>query len=124
MPVYNGEKYLSEAIQSILDQTYTDFEFIIVNDGSSDQSVNIIKEFNDKRIILLQNDTNKGNYPCRNLGMQTARGKYICVMDADDISEPGRLQTQFQYMERNHDTGICGSFARSIPYNTLITFAN
>jgi glycosyltransferase involved in cell wall biosynthesis len=122
MPVYNGEKYLAEAINSILKQTFPDFEFIIIDDGSTDSSVKIISGFRDQRVLLKQFAVNRGNYPCRNLGMEMARGKYICVMDADDISEPERLRTQYEYMEINRDTGICGSFARNIPSNSLIIF--
>lgn len=123
MPVYNGGKYLAEAIKSILDQTFPDFEFIIIDDGSSDRSVRIISEFKDRRIFLKQNAANEGDCRCRNFGMKTARGKYICVMDQDDISEPERLQKQFQFMEINPDTGICGSYAKNIPSNILTMFA-
>jgi len=91
MPVYNASHYLFEAIQSILNQTFFDFEFIIIDDGSSDMSVIIVKDFKDRRIILMQNSLNEGNYRSRNSGMKHARGKYICVMDADDISTPMRV---------------------------------
>lgn len=119
MPVYNGGQYLAEAIQSILNQTFLDFEFIIIDDGSSDRSLSIIREFKDRRIFLKQNATNEGNYRCRNFGMKIARGKYICVMDADDISEPIRLQKQFQFMENNPANGICGTAIKNIPTNFL-----
>ena len=117
MPVYNGSCYLVEAIQSILNQTFRDFEFIIIDDGSSDMSVRVVQAFYDRRIILIQNTYNEGNYRSRNLGLKIARGKYICVMDADDISEPERLQKQFHFMEDNSGTGICGTFIRNIPSN-------
>lgn len=117
MPVYNGDKYLIEAIQSILNQTFYDFEIIIIDDGSKDKSRSIVKSIIDRRIVFIQNSLNRGNYCCRNYGMQISKGKYICVMDADDISEPERLQKQFQFMEDNSEIGICGTFIRNIPSN-------
>lgn len=122
MPVYNGSRYLAEAIQSILHQIFLDFEFVIVDDGSTDQTVAIINSFRDKRIVLLQNAINLGNYPCRNIGMEASRGKYICVMDADDVAMPMRLERQYNYMERNPETGICGSFIRNIPSGSCPRF--
>lgn len=115
MPVYNGGQYLAEAIQSILNQTFMDFEFIIIDDGSTDQTIDIISSFHDKRIFLHKNDNNLGNYPSRNIGMKFARGRYICVMDADDIALPCRLEKQHDYMEQNKETGICGSSIQIIP---------
>lgn len=85
MPVYNEEKYLREAIDSILCQTADNFEFIIIDDASTDNSLSIIQSYTDKRIVLIRNEQNIGNYPSRNKGMEVAVGKYICVMDADDI---------------------------------------
>jgi len=115
MPVYNGGQYLTESIQSILNQTFIDFEFIIIDDGSTDQSTNTISSFHDKRIIFQKNQKNIGNYRSRNIGMKLARGKYICVMDADDVAFPDRLAKQHAYMEQNKDIGICGSFIQIIP---------
>ncbi|MCL4481035.1 MAG: glycosyltransferase [Bacteroidetes bacterium] len=115
MPVYNGGRYLVEAIQSLLHQTFLDFEFIIVDDGSTDQTVETINSFRDKRIVLLKNAVNLGNYPSRNIGMEMARGRYLCVMDADDVAMPARLERQYKYMEQNPETGICGSFIQNIP---------
>lgn len=122
MPVYNCEDYVEEAIRSILDQTFYDFEFIIIDDGSTDRSFEIVRQFNDKRIRLNEYSENRGNYSCRNAGLKLARGKYICVMDADDISEPDRLKKQFQFMENNPDIGICGSFIKNIPSNSTPRF--
>lgn len=109
MPVFNSGKYVKDAIQSILDQSYSDFEFIIINDGSTDESLEIIKSFSDKRIKILNNASNTGNYPSRNRGLRIAKGKYICVMDADDIAFPNRLERQFIFMEENSDIGLAGS---------------
>lgn len=108
MPVFNTGEYLGEAIQSILMQSFTDFEFIIVNDGSTDNSLDIIRSFKDRRIKLVNNVTNSGNYPARNKGHRIAKGKYICVMDSDDVSPVLRFEKQFLYMEENTDVGISG----------------
>lgn len=115
MPVYNREQYLKESIESILNQTFTDFEFIIVDDQSTDSSWQIIQEYaaKDQRIVAVKNAGKKGCYPARNCGNRLAKGKYIAVMDSDDIALPYRLQTQFDFMEQNPDIGICGSWLKS-----------
>jgi glycosyltransferase involved in cell wall biosynthesis len=99
MPVYNVETYVGEAIESILGQTFSDFEFIIIDDGSADDTWNIIQSCKDERIIALRNNINSGNYPSRNRGMKIAKGKYIAVMDGDDIAMPERLEKQLEIME-------------------------
>ena len=109
MPVYNGEKYLKEAIDSILDQTFKEFEFIIINDYSNDDSLKIINSYNDKRIILVNNDQNLGIAKSLNKGIEISKGKYIARMDADDICYRHRLETQINFMENNLDIGMCGS---------------
>lgn len=108
MPVYNAEKYLAEAIQSILDQTYTHFEFIIINDGSTDNSLNIIKKYKakDNRILLI-NRENKGIIKSLNEGIEQAQGKYIARMDADDINLPNRLEKQIKFMKKEN-LDACG----------------
>jgi glycosyltransferase involved in cell wall biosynthesis len=110
MPAYNSESYIAEAIESILKQTFIDFEFIIVDDGSRDNTCRIVESFKkeDSRIIFIKKKENSGNYPARNLGMKRARGKYICVMDSDDIAMPDRIEKQFQFMETNKKYGLCG----------------
>lgn len=112
MSVYNGEKFISSSIQSILNQTFTEFEFIIINDGSSDDTKKIIQNFmkKDERIILI-NHANQGLSFSLNKGISFARGKYIARMDADDISLPNRLQIQYDFMESNTDVGVCGTSA-------------
>lgn len=109
MPVYNGEKYLREAIDSILYQSFQNFEFIIVDDASTDRSLQIIQSYKDKRIILLQNEQNRGNYPSRNRGLTIATGKYICVMDADDVAYPKRLELQYVYLEAHSEILAVGT---------------
>jgi glycosyltransferase involved in cell wall biosynthesis len=108
MPVYNGEKYLNEAIESILNQTYRDFEFIIINDGSQDNTQMIIEEYanNDPRIRIISRE-NRGLIASLNQGLENAHGKFIARMDADDISEPNRFELQLDLMERTN-LDICG----------------
>ena len=110
MPVFNGEKYLSEAIGSILNQTFTDFEFLIIDDGSTDRSIEIAKSYSDPRIKILLNDANYGIVKALNRGLKLSKGKYIARMDADDISIPSRFQKQYDFMEKNQDIGICGTW--------------
>ncbi|QIL40275.1 glycosyltransferase [Pedobacter sp. HDW13] len=114
LPVYNGQDYIKKAIDSILNQTFDNFELIIIDDCSTDNTVSIIEQFKDKRIRLIRNPTNKGNYACRNIGNSISKGKYIAVMDADDISLPNRLQVQYNYLERYLKLGLVGSFGQFI----------
>lgn len=116
MPVYNGAKYLKEAINSILNQTFDDFEFIIINDGSEDESLNIIESYNDKRIKII-NQKNAGITSSLNTGIRLAEANYIARMDADDVSLPNRLQYQYEYMQANLDCVILGSNAEIIDKN-------
>jgi glycosyltransferase involved in cell wall biosynthesis len=109
MPAYNASRYIKDAIESILNQTITDFELIIVNDASADQTEDIILSYTDKRIRYFKNETNRGIAFTRNLGMEKATGKYIAVMDSDDISLPDRLEKQFLYMESHPEIDILGS---------------
>jgi len=109
MPVYNGEKYLSEAIESILSQTFKDFEFIIINDGSTDQTENIIKSYNDSRIIYKKNVENLGLSKSFNIGIALSHGEYIARMDADDISVPKRFERQIQFLKKRLAVDIVGS---------------
>jgi len=109
MPVFNGEKYLRESIQSILDQTFTDFEFIIIDDGSTDTSLQTIQGFTDKRIQIIRNSSNLGTPASLNRGIKISKGQYIARMDADDISLPKRLEKPYNFMERNLNIGIVGT---------------
>lgn len=109
MSVYNGEKYLREAIESILNQTFTDFEFIIINDGSTDDTLKIIKSYKDLRIVLIDRE-NKGLVASLNEGINVARGKYIARQDADDWSVNTRLAKQVEYLEGNSEAVVVGSW--------------
>ena len=112
MPVYNGEKYLKEAIQSILNQTERDFELLVVDDGSTDNSEVIAKSFNDNRVKIINKD-HSGLIDTLNLGFDKAQGDFIARMDADDISEPNRFQKQLEVMEKEN-IAICGTQAKTI----------
>ncbi|QSV56226.1 MAG: glycosyltransferase [Dolichospermum sp. UKL201] len=110
MPVYNGEKYLDTAIKSILNQTFTNFELVIVDDASTDSSVKIINSYQDERIKLIQNNINLGIPTTRNKCLQASSGEYIAVLDCDDYAYPSRLAEQFEFMENNPDFGMVGSW--------------
>lgn len=112
MPVYNGEKHLRESIGSILDQTLEDFEFWIINDGSTDGSERIVNSYNDSRIKLLRNEMNIGIAETLNRHIRQVRSKYIARMDADDIAFPARLQKQVRFMDENPEVGVCGTWMR------------
>lgn len=116
MPVYNGEKYLRDAIESILNQTLRDFEFLIIDDRSTDDSVQIIKSYKDCRINIVHNDSNLTLARTLNKGLVLARGEYIARMDCDDISHPKRLEKQIQYLDKNPDIGICGTWTKVLDH--------
>lgn len=119
MSVYNGEEYLPESIQSILNQTYINFEFIIIDDASTDNSWEILKSFSEKdnRLRLFRNEKNigiEGFIKNLNFGCKKAQSKYIARIDQDDISRKDRLQLQFDFLESNPDIFIAGSAMRKI----------
>ncbi|OGO06384.1 MAG: hypothetical protein A2Y73_07940 [Chloroflexi bacterium RBG_13_56_8] len=109
MSVYNGASYLPAAVESILGQTFSDFEFIIVDDGSTDQTSKILQSFRDERIVLLKNNRNLGLTKSLNRGLERARGEYIARLDADDISLPERLARQVQYLDAHPELGLVAS---------------
>ena len=111
MPVYNSEKYLSQAIESILQQTYVNFEFLIFDDGSTDQSQDVISFYaaKDKRIKPFYNRENLGYVVHLNQGILISKGNFIARMDSDDISSPDRLYQQVHFLQKNPDTAVVGS---------------
>lgn len=112
MSVFNAEKYLHRAIDSVLGQSFEDFEFIIINDASTDTSLDIINSYNDKRIKLINKPENKGFsgfVENLNIGLDLAKGKYIARMDADDVCRLDRFQLQINFLENNPDVFIIGS---------------
>ena len=108
MPVYNGKKYLKEAIDSILTQSLTDFEFIIINDGSTDNMKSVIDRYDDKRIIYLEQD-NKGLAKALNVGASYCKGEFIARMDADDISHPDRFMNQYLFFQSHPHISVLSS---------------
>lgn len=115
MPVYNAAPFMAEAMRSILSQTFRDFEFLIIDDGSTDDSVAIIEACKDSRIRLVGNGRNLGLVASLNRGLELARGEYIARMDADDISLPERLERQVRFMDAHPQVGVCGSWVRFFP---------
>ena len=114
MSVYNGMPYLKEAIESILIQTYRNFEFIIVDDASKDNTWPYLKSLRDKRIKLIKNEKNFGLAASLNKALKKAQGDYIARMDADDVSLSTRLETQLRFLEKNSNIDMCGSFVEVI----------
>ncbi|MDE2635255.1 MAG: glycosyltransferase family 2 protein, partial [Chloroflexota bacterium] len=115
MPVYNGERFLAEAVDSILTQTYTNFELLIVDDGSTDASARIIREYaaRDCRIRFLQHERNLGPGSAQNTGLAVANGALIANMDSDDISLPLRLEKQVRFLENHPKIGALGVCAQA-----------
>ncbi len=110
MPAYNAGKYIGEAISSVLSQTFTDFELLIINDGSTDNTLEVINSFHDRRIVVISQE-NKGVSAALNLGLEHARATYIARFDADDICLPDRLKVQYQFITNYPDYSIIGSAA-------------
>jgi len=113
MPVYNGESFLRDAIDSVLAQTFADFELLVIDDGSTDGSVGIVRSYADPRIRLLQNPANLKLVATLNRGLKEARGELIARMDADDISLPARLGKQVAFMDGHPEVGACGAWVET-----------
>lgn len=109
LPAYNAASTIRESINSVIEQTFSDWELIIINDGSNDNTDSIIRSFIDKRIIYLNNAVNRGLIYTLNRGFSLAQGKYIARMDADDICLPKRLEKQVAFMEKHPDVVVCGT---------------
>ena len=118
MPFYNCEKFLDESIWSILNQTFSDFEFIIINDASTDKSEEIVKKYlTDKRIIYIKNTENKWIVFNLNKVIDLVKGEFVARMDGDDISEKSRFQEQLDFLEKNKDICLVWSFVELIDEN-------
>lgn len=122
LPTYNREKFLKRSIESILNQTYTQFELIIIDDGSNDNSLQLIHQYaqKDNRIIVLANKKNKGISISRNRAYKYAKGRYIMPMDSDDRALPEKLEKQVAYMEKFPDIDLLGSYSRNIDNPSII----
>lgn len=101
-PVYNAAKFLDDTINSVLNQTYENFELLLINDCSTDNSVEIIKKYKDKRIRLINNKVNSGAATSRNNGIKEAHGKYLCFLDADDLWSEYKLERQLNFIKENN----------------------
>ena len=117
MPVYNAGQFLARAIDSILSQTFTDWELILINDGSTDDSESVIAQYEDSRIYYIRNGTNLGLIKTLNRGIDLCQGEYIARMDADDISLPDRLIFQVDFMNKHPNCLMCGTNAAVIDNN-------
>ena len=113
LPNHNSEKYLGEAIKSILGQTFKDFELIIIDDQSTDDSRNVVESFTDRRIKLISTPRNLGRAGADNYAIQFAEGEYIAKMDSDDISMPRRFEKQVSYLNENPRINILGTWAKN-----------
>lgn len=113
MPVYNAERHLASAIKSILSQTFTDFELVLIDDGSKDNSLNIMRGFKDKRIRIIHQEKNLGLIETLNAGLSLCKGKYLARMDADDVAHPSRFQMQKDFLDQNNDYVACGTWYRA-----------
>lgn len=120
MPVYNAEKFLREAVDSILKQTYTNLELILVNDGSTDDSKEIILSYSDPRIRYFENERNLGIVETRNRATAKATGEYLAMLDSDDIALPDRLEQQVAFLEANRQFGVCGAIHQHIDENNKL----
>lgn len=120
MSVYNAGDYLVQAIQSILEQSFRNFEFLIINDASTDRSREIILSFNDPRIVLVDNANNIGLTRSLNKGLKLARGRYIARMDADDIAMPERLKKQVDFLDAHPDYGLVGTYFQLYPSGKIM----
>lgn len=112
MPVYNAEMHIKDAIESVLEQSFVDFEFILIDDGSTDHTSSIIQSYNDKRVRLIQNSHNF--IESLNLGIENSLGKYMARMDGDDIMHIDRLKIQYAIMQEYPDVTVCGTWMNSI----------
>ncbi len=114
LPAYNCERFLADTLKSLLHQSFTNFELIVIDDGSTDSTSQIIHSFNDSRIRYLTNDGNKGLIFTLNRGIKESFGKYIARIDADDIAMPNRLEKQVRWLEEHPQTAVVGSFVSLI----------
>lgn len=120
-PVYNASEFLEESLTSILNQTYKNLEIILIDDGSTDGSAEIIKKFDDTRIQFHRHEKNLGLIATLNEGFMLVRGKYIARMDADDVALPTRIEKQVYYMETHPEIGLLGCWTENFGARTSIT---
>lgn len=117
MTIYNAGDYLREAIDSLIQQTFSDWELIAVENGSTDHSPSILSSYNDPRIRVFPLDQNIGRTPALRYAFERAQGEYVAVLDADDISNPARLKRQVQYLDRCQDVSLLGTWVKVVDEN-------
>ncbi len=122
MSVYNGQKFLDEAVQSVLNQSFTDFEFLIVDDGSTDTTINILEKYSDPRIKIIKNETNLGLIASLNKLIKASNGKYLARLDSDDIAHPERFKLQVEAMECDKNLVLLGSNCRFINEDSHVIY--
>ena len=121
MPVYNvKEEYLKESIESILNQTFSDFELIILDDGSTNDIETVVKSYNDDRIAFYKNEENLGVSKTRNKLLDLAKGEYVAFQDSDDISYPARLEKEVKFLDENPEISGVSSWLETFPNNKFI----
>lgn len=113
LPVYNAQRWLGAALDSILNQSFGNFELLVMDDGSNDETPQIIRKYGDPRMRVVREERNQGLVPTLNRGIELAKGRYIARMDADDVAHPRRLELQFAFLEGNRDVAICGTWFRT-----------
>ncbi len=121
MPIYGGEQYLSSSIQSVFDQTFQDWELILLDDCSPDRSMDTIQTLRDDRLRLLRNASNEGLVSARNRIMDESRGKYLAWLDQDDLAYRDRIATQVRFLDRNPHVSVCGSFTETFVQQTSLS---
>lgn len=117
LPVYNAEKYIRKSLESILAQTFTDFEILLVDNASTDSTIEILKSYTDPRIRIIINPSNLGLIASLNIGLNSARGKYIARMDHDDIALPERFQKEYDFLESHQDIVLVGTWSNIMDSN-------
>lgn len=117
MPLYNAENYLMEAIDSVLNQTYQDFQLLIIDDASTDKSMEVVSAFNDPRIVIYRNEKNMGISYTRNRGLDLCKTEYIALLDDDDIAMPYRLEHEVRYLDEHPEVDVVGGHQRQIDKN-------
>ncbi|WP_394676574.1 glycosyltransferase family 2 protein [uncultured Sphingobacterium sp.] len=117
MAAFNASKFIADSIKSALNQTFQNFELLIINDGSTDNTETIIQSFHDPRIRVIKNETNRGLIESRNIALLEAQGNFIAILDSDDIAIPDRLEKQLNAFQNNPDLAVVGSRALIIDQN-------
>jgi glycosyltransferase involved in cell wall biosynthesis len=120
LPMYNAAPFIEEAVNSILSQSFSYFELIIIDDCSTDNSVDLVTQVKDDRIVLIKKAQNSGYTDSLNYGLKIAKGKFIARMDADDISLPNRFETQVNFLEQNKEVILCGSWFKIIGSDEVV----